>query len=92
MITVHACRCGHCKHLVPVYKELGEAIAKDPSLKNRVVIAKVGKQQRRLLLLSVAVRFLCRAAPVSFAMLRLSFVQVNSRRVKLWVQCSVCIS
>lgn len=34
-------RCGHCKHLVPEYKKLGEAIAKDPSLKNRVVIAKV---------------------------------------------------
>jgi hypothetical protein len=27
---------------VPEYKKLGEAIAKDPSLKNRVVIAKVG--------------------------------------------------
>jgi hypothetical protein len=75
-----------------VYKELGEAIAKDPSLKNRVVIAKVGNHERRLLVLSGTVRSLCRAAPVSFAVLRLSFVQENSRRVQLWVQCFVCIS
>lgn len=34
-------RCGHCKHLTPEYKKLGEAVAKDPKLKNSVVIAKV---------------------------------------------------
>lgn len=34
--------CGHCKHLTPEYKKLGAAVAADPSLKNRVVIAKVG--------------------------------------------------
>jgi thiol-disulfide isomerase/thioredoxin len=36
------CRCGHCKHLTPEYKKLGEAVAKDPKLKNSVVVAKVG--------------------------------------------------
>ena len=35
------CRCGHCKHLTPEFKALGAAVAKDPSLKNRVVVAKV---------------------------------------------------
>ena len=35
------CRCGHCKHLTPEYKKLGEAVAADPKLKNRVVVAKV---------------------------------------------------
>ena len=34
-------RCGHCKHLTPEYKKLGEAVQKDSSLKNRVVIGKV---------------------------------------------------
>jgi hypothetical protein len=31
---------------VPEYKKLGEVIAKDASLKNRVVIAKVGHRTR----------------------------------------------
>ena len=35
------CRCGHCKHLTPEYKKLGEAVAASPKLKDRVVIAKV---------------------------------------------------
>ena len=43
--TSLACRCGHCKHLTPEYKTLGAAVAKDASLKNRVVIAKVGTCQ-----------------------------------------------
>ena len=34
-------RCGHCKHLTPEYKKLGEAVASSPKLKDRVVIAKV---------------------------------------------------
>lgn len=34
--------CGHCKRLVPEYSKLGEKIASDPKLKNRVLIAKVG--------------------------------------------------
>ena len=34
-------RCGHCKHLTPEYKKLGEAVAASPKLKDRVVIAKV---------------------------------------------------
>lgn len=33
--------CGHCKRLVPEYSKLGEKIASDPKLKNRVLIAKV---------------------------------------------------
>jgi hypothetical protein len=35
------CRCGHCKHLTPEYKKLGEAVASDAKLKNSVVVAKV---------------------------------------------------
>ena len=34
-------RCGHCKHLTPEYKKLGEAVASSPKLKDRVIIAKV---------------------------------------------------
>ena len=34
-------RCGHCKHLTPEYKKLGESVASSPKLKDRVVIAKV---------------------------------------------------
>lgn len=34
-------RCGHCKRLVPEYKTLGEAVANEPRLKDRVVVAKV---------------------------------------------------
>jgi hypothetical protein len=34
-------RCGHCKHLTPEYKALGEKVASDPKLKSRVLIAKV---------------------------------------------------
>ena len=34
--------CGHCQRLVPEYSKLGEKIASDPKLKNRVLIAKVG--------------------------------------------------
>lgn len=39
-------RCGHCKHLTPEYKTLGETVAKDPRLKDSVVIAKVRQQWR----------------------------------------------
>lgn len=40
------CRCGHCKHLTPEYKTLGETVAKDPKLKDSVVIAKVNQRCR----------------------------------------------
>ena len=36
-----AALAGHCKHLTPEYKKLGAAVAANPALKNRVVIAKV---------------------------------------------------
>ncbi|WIA31657.1 hypothetical protein OEZ86_002576 [Tetradesmus obliquus] len=49
LVEFYAPWCGHCKHLVPEYKKLGEAIAKDPSLKNRVVIAKVNADSHRSL-------------------------------------------
>eukprot|EP00882_Tetradesmus_deserticola_P000542 GHRQ01000595.1.p1 GENE.GHRQ01000595.1~~GHRQ01000595.1.p1 ORF type:complete len:263 (+),score=117.57 GHRQ01000595.1:130-918(+) len=49
LVEFYAPWCGHCKHLVPEYKQLGEAIAKDPSLKNRVVIAKVNADSHRSL-------------------------------------------
>ena len=42
------CRCGHCKHLTPEYKKLGEAVTADPKLKDRVVVAKVGLTTRQL--------------------------------------------
>jgi protein disulfide-isomerase A6 len=47
---VSCCRiagCGHCKRLVPEYTKLGEAIAADPKLKNRVLIAKVDADAHR---------------------------------------------
>jgi protein disulfide-isomerase A6 len=40
-------RCGHCKRIVPELKKLGEAIAKDPKLSSRVVIAKVDADKHR---------------------------------------------
>ena len=39
--------CGHCKRLVPEFKKLGAAVAKDPKLKNRVVVAKVDADKHR---------------------------------------------
>ncbi len=39
--------CGHCKRLVPEYTKLGEKIASDPKLKNRVLIAKVDADAHR---------------------------------------------
>lgn len=35
---------GHCKHLTPEYKKLGEAVAASPALKSRVVIAKASPE------------------------------------------------
>jgi len=45
----HAAGCGHCKRLVPEYSKLGEKIAADPKLKNRVLIAKVDADAHRSL-------------------------------------------
>lgn len=42
-----AAGCGHCKRLVPEYTKLGEKIASDPKLKNRVLIAKVDADAHR---------------------------------------------
>lgn len=42
-----AAGCGHCKRLVPEYTKLGEKIAADPKLKNRVLIAKVDADAHR---------------------------------------------
>ncbi|PSC76638.1 disulfide isomerase [Micractinium conductrix] len=47
LIEFYAPWCGHCKSLVPVYQQLGEAIAADPKLKNRVLIAKVDADAHR---------------------------------------------
>ncbi|BDA45122.1 probable protein disulfide isomerase-like 2-2 [Coccomyxa sp. Obi] len=47
LVEFYAPWCGHCKHLTPEYKKLGEAVAKDPKLKNSVVIAKVNADDHR---------------------------------------------
>jgi thiol-disulfide isomerase/thioredoxin len=39
--------CGHCKSLVPQYSELGQQVAADTKLKNRVLIAKVDADAHR---------------------------------------------
>jgi len=49
LIEFYAPWCGHCKHLTPEYKKLGEAILKDSSLKSRVVIGKVDADAHRSL-------------------------------------------
>jgi len=49
LVEFYAPWCGHCKHLTPEFKTLGAAVAKDPSLKNRVVIAKVDADKHRSL-------------------------------------------
>ena len=41
--------CGHCKHLTPEYKKLGAAVAADPKLAGRVVVAKVDADAHRSL-------------------------------------------
>jgi len=50
-------RCGHCKHLTPEYKKLGEAILKDSSLKSRVVIGKVDPHSNNPPFLSIVPHF-----------------------------------
>ncbi|KAL4458829.1 hypothetical protein ABPG75_013694 [Micractinium tetrahymenae] len=47
LIEFYAPWCGHCKRLVPEYTKLGEKIASDPKLKNRVLIAKVDADAHR---------------------------------------------
>ena len=53
------CRCGHCKHLTPEYKKLGEAVGADPKLKDRVVVAKVGLPKRMILPSSIVTCLPC---------------------------------
>ncbi|KAL4859144.1 ABC transporter G family member 9 [Chlorella vulgaris] len=47
LIEFYAPWCGHCKSLVPQYSELGQQVAADPKLKNRVLIAKVDADAHR---------------------------------------------
>jgi protein disulfide-isomerase A6 len=47
LLEFYAPWCGHCKHLTPEYKKLGELVATDPKLKNEVVIGKVDADQHR---------------------------------------------
>ena len=47
IVEFYAPWCGHCKHLTPEYKTLGEAVAGDPALAQRVVVAKVDADQHR---------------------------------------------
>lgn len=49
LVEFYAPWCGHCKHLTPEYKKLGEAILKDSTLKSRVVIGKVDADAHRSL-------------------------------------------
>ena len=47
IVEFYAPWCGHCKHLTPEYKTLGETVAGDPALAQRVVVAKVDADQHR---------------------------------------------
>lgn len=49
LVEFYAPWCGHCKHLTPEYKTLGETVLKDPRLKNSVVIAKVDADKHKSL-------------------------------------------
>ncbi|KAK9811741.1 hypothetical protein WJX72_009349 [[Myrmecia] bisecta] len=59
LVEFYAPWCGHCKHLTPIYKELGATVNKDPKLKNRVVIAKVDADAHK----SLGERFEVRGFP-----------------------------
>ncbi|PNH11560.1 putative protein disulfide-isomerase A6 [Tetrabaena socialis] len=47
LVEFYAPWCGHCKRMVPEYKQLGEWVEADPKLKNRVIIAKVNADNHR---------------------------------------------
>eukprot|EP00775_Hariotina_reticulata_P006246 gene6246-6482_t len=47
LVEFYAPWCGHCKHMVPEYKSLGEMVQADPVLKSRVVVAKVNADAHR---------------------------------------------
>eukprot|EP00879_Flechtneria_rotunda_P001267 GHRR01001414.1.p1 GENE.GHRR01001414.1~~GHRR01001414.1.p1 ORF type:complete len:273 (+),score=98.07 GHRR01001414.1:54-872(+) len=49
LVEFYAPWCGHCKHLTPHYKALGEAVQNDPALKSHVVVAKVNADEHRSL-------------------------------------------
>lgn len=71
LVEFYAPWCGHCKHLTPEYKALGEQVASDPKLKSRVLIAKVDADAHRELGEKFGVRgfptikWFKRGAPVS---------------------------
>ncbi|GFR39801.1 hypothetical protein Agub_g288 [Astrephomene gubernaculifera] len=49
IVEFYAPWCGHCKRMTPEFKKLGELVAADPKLKNRVVVAKVNADAHRSL-------------------------------------------
>lgn len=75
--------CGHCKRLVPEYQKLGEAIASDPKLRGRVLIAKVDADAHR----SLGEKFGVRGFPT------LKWVSASSvcvKRAGSWCQAVGC--
>ena len=47
LVEFYAPWCGHCKHLTPEYKKLGENIAADPKINSQVILAKVNADDER---------------------------------------------
>jgi protein disulfide-isomerase A6 len=47
LVEFYAPWCGHCKRMVPELMKLGQMISQDPSLKNRVIVAKVNADDHR---------------------------------------------
>lgn len=49
LLELYAPWCGHCKRMVPELKKLGAAIAADPKLSSRTLVAKVDADKHRSL-------------------------------------------